>query len=68
MQLFLTDFSSIYLCYVEKVSKELDGVEAPTYYEELYVESWFIISDIREIIRNDFEYVREQVLVQLYKH
>ncbi|HIP13592.1 MAG TPA: hypothetical protein EYG73_12865 [Arcobacter sp.] len=64
MQLFLTDFSSMYVCYVEKVSKELDGVEAPAYYEELDVESWFIISDIREIIRNDFEYVREQVLVQ----
>ena len=64
MQLFLTDFSSMYVCYVEKVSQELNGVEAPKYYENLDVESWFVISDMREIIRNDFEYVREQVLVQ----
>jgi len=64
MQLFLTDFSSMYVCYVEKVTDKLDSVEAPAYYESLDVESWFIISDIREIIRNDFEYVREQVLVQ----
>ncbi|CAA6808860.1 MAG: ATP-binding protein [uncultured Sulfurovum sp.] len=64
MQLFLTDFSSMYVCYVEKVSIELNGVKAPEYYENLDVESWFIISDMREIIRNNFEYVREQVLVQ----
>jgi len=64
MQLFLTDFSSMYVCYVEKVTQKLNGIESPKYYESLDVESWFIISDIREIIRNDFEYVREQVLVQ----
>lgn len=64
MQLFLTDFSSMYVCYVEKVTQELNEVEAPKYYENLDVESWFVVSDMREIIRNDFEYVREQVLVQ----
>jgi len=65
IQLFLTDFSSMYVCYVEKVTKELDGVQAPAYYDNLDVDSWFIVSDIREIARNDFDYVRDQVIVKL---
>ena len=64
MQLFLTDFSSMYVCRVEEVSFELTDVDAPVYYEQLDVERWFIVSDIREVIRNDFAYVRDQVLVQ----
>jgi hypothetical protein len=63
IQLFLTDFSSMYVCYVEKVTDKLEDVEAPVYYENLNVAKWFIASDIREITRNDFEYVRDQVLV-----
>ncbi len=65
IQLFLTDFSSMYVCYVEKVTKELDGVQAPAYYDNLDVDRWFIVSDIREIARNDFDYVRDQVIVKL---
>ena len=65
IQLFLTDFSSMYVCYVEKVTKELNGVQAPSYYDNLDVDRWFIISDIREIARNDFDYVRDQVIVKL---
>ena len=64
IQLFLTDFSSMYVCYVEKVTKVLEGVEAPEYYNDLTVDRWFIASDIREIARNDFEYVRDQVIVK----
>ncbi len=64
IQLFLTDFSSMYVCYIEKVTKELDGVEAPSYYDSLDVDRWFIVSDIREIARNDFDYVRDQVLTK----
>ncbi len=64
IQLFLTDFSSMYVCYIEKVTKELNGVEAPAYYDSLDVDRWFIVSDIREIARNDFDYVRDQVLIR----
>jgi hypothetical protein len=66
LQLYLTDFSSMYVCYVEEVADVLpEGVDAPEYYAQLDVEKWFVVSDIREIARNDFEYVRDQVLVGL---
>ena len=64
IQLFLTDFSSMYVCYIENVTKELDGIKAPAYYDSLDVDRWFIVSDIREIARNDFDYVRDQVLTK----
>lgn len=63
LQLFLTDFSSMYVCYVEKVSIDKGNIPAPKYYDALEVEGWFIVTDIREIARQDFEYVRDQVLV-----
>jgi len=62
LQLFLTDFSSMYVCYIEKVTKELEGVKAPKYYDDLNVDRWFVVSDIREITRNDFEFVRDNVI------
>ena len=63
LQLFLTDLSSVYVCYVEQVSKELNGIKAPVYYDDLEVDRWFIVSDMREIVRDDFTYVRDQLLV-----
>ncbi len=63
LQLYLTDFSSVYVCYVEEVRAELGDVKAPKYYEDLEVDNWFIVSDIREIVRDDFEYVRDELLV-----
>ena len=64
LQLFLTDFSNMYVCRVERVSDRLpEGVEAPAYYGQLEVERWFVVTDIREIARGDFEYVRDHVLV-----
>ena len=63
LQLFLTDLSSVYVCYVEQVATELTGVKAPAYYDNLDVDRWFIISDMREISRDDFTYVRDQLLV-----
>jgi len=64
LQLFLTDFSSMYVCYVEAVVDVLpEGIDAPVYYQKLDVEQWFVVSDIREIAYHDFEYVRDQVLV-----
>lgn len=63
LQLFLTDLSSVYVCYVEQVATERNGVDAPAYYDSLEVDRWFIVSDIREIARDDFNYVRDQLLV-----
>lgn len=63
LQLFLTDLSSVYVCYVEQVTKELHGVKAPAYYDDLEVDRWFIVSDMRELVRDDFTYVRDQLLV-----
>ena len=50
LQLFLTD-------------EDMSEI-APEYYKEkrLDVEKWFIISDIRELVRNDFECVRDDYL------
>lgn len=63
LQLFLTDLSSVYVCYVENVTTELNGVKAPAYYNDLDVDRWFVVSDMREISRDDFTYVRDHLLV-----
>ena len=64
LQLFLTDYSSIYVAKVVEVLSDDCLNMAPPYYKEkgLDVENWFIISDIRRIIANDFEKVRDTVL------
>lgn len=65
LQLFLTDLASVYVCYVEEVTTTLNGVKAPAYYDALDVDRWFIVSDIREITRDNFGYVRDYVLTNL---
>ena len=64
LQLFLTDYSNIYVAKVEKISSEDMSDFAPLYYKEknLEVEQWFLITDIRELVRNNFETVRDDVL------
>ena len=64
LQLFLTDYSNIYAAKVIKITDEDMSDIAPLYYKEknLEVESWFVITDMREIVRNDFEIIREEVL------
>jgi hypothetical protein len=64
LQLFLTDYSNIYSAKVIKVTEEDMSDIAPSYYREknLEVESWFVITDMREIVRNNFELIREEVL------
>lgn len=64
LQLFLTDFSSIFVAKVVKVSSDDLSEIAPSYYKEksLNVEKWFVITDMREIINNNFESVRDDVL------
>lgn len=61
IQLFLTDYSNIYVAKVVLVTNEnLSGL-APSYYNELVVEKWFMITDLREIARNDFEGIRDNI-------
>lgn len=64
LQLFLTDYSNIYVAKVEKISLDDMLDFAPAYYKEknLEVEQWFLITDIRELVRNNFETVRDDVL------
>ena len=62
LQLFLTDYSSIYVAKVIKVSTDDLSVKAPGYYKNYDVEAWFLIDDMYEIIRNDFESVRDKIL------
>ena len=65
LQLFLTDYSNLFVAKVIAVTDEDMSEIAPEYYKEkrLDVEKWFIISDIRELVRNDFECVRDDYLV-----
>ncbi|MBP3207314.1 MAG: ATP-binding protein, partial [Campylobacter sp.] len=48
-QLFLSDFSSLYVAKVIAVKDSLEGEVAPSYYESLEVEKWFILGDLREL-------------------
>jgi len=62
LQLFLTDYSSIYVAKVVQVSTNDLSHKAPEYYKNYDVEAWFLIDDMYEIIRNDFESVRDKIL------
>lgn len=64
LQLFLTDYSNLFVAKVVAVTSDDMSEIAPEYYKEkrLDVEKWFIISDIRELVRNDFECVRDDYL------
>ncbi len=56
LQLFLTDYANLFAAKVIKVSKDIDEGLIPSYYKEknLEVEDFFIISDLRELVREDF--------------
>lgn len=64
LQLFLTDYANLFVAKVIKVSKEIDEGLIPSYYKEknLEVEDFFIISDLRELVREDFSLLRDQFL------
>ncbi|MGX3045239.1 HP0729 family protein [Helicobacter sp. T3_23-1056] len=66
LQLFITDYANL---YVAKVDEILDKSQAPNeiipnYYEQkdLNVEGYFIITDLREIVRDDFATLRDKYL------
>lgn len=65
LQLFLTDYSTLFVAKVIQVSAERANIPAPEYYEKkgLEVEAWFIIKDIRELVHKDFENIRDHYLV-----
>ncbi|BCI99933.1 hypothetical protein JP0567_05440 [Helicobacter pylori] len=64
LQLFLTDYANLFVAKVVKVSKDIDEGLIPSYYKEknLEVEDFFIISDLRELVREDFSLLRDQFL------
>ncbi|GAA9947763.1 hypothetical protein VN0905_12460 [Helicobacter pylori] len=64
LQLFLTDYANLFVAKMIKVSKDINEGLIPSYYKEknLEVEDFFIISDLRELIREDFSLLRDQFL------
>ncbi|WQT36959.1 ATP-binding protein [Helicobacter pylori] len=64
LQLFLTDYANLFAAKVIKVSKGIDEGLIPSYYKEknLEVEDFFITSDLRELVREDFSLLRDQFL------
>lgn len=64
MQLFLSDYANLFVAKVVKISKEVDEDIIPKYYKEknLKVEDYFIISDLRELVREDFTLLRDRFL------
>lgn len=66
-QLFLSDYANLYVAKVVRVSSDDCYDMAPSYYKDkkLSVEHWFIITDIRELFRNDFVKIRENFLTMI---
>ncbi|MFP6093274.1 HP0729 family protein [Helicobacter pylori] len=64
LQLFLTDYANLFAAKVIRVSKDIDESLILSYYKEknLEVEDFFIISDLRELVREDFSLLRDQFL------
>ncbi len=64
LQLFLTDYANLFVAKEYKVSKDIDESLISSYYKEknLEVEDFFIISDLRELVREDFSLLRDQFL------
>lgn len=64
LQLFLTDYSNLFVAQVINVTNENMSHIAPTYYKEkdLEVEKWFVIKDIKELVRGNFISIRDNYL------
>ena len=60
LQLFLTDYEHLFVAKVSRVCESLENPHiTPDYYQKLDVEVWFIIEDLRELVRGDFAKVRD---------
>lgn len=64
LQLFLTDYARLYVAKVVKIAENADESIIPSYYKDkkLSVEGFFIIEDLRELVRDDFVSVRDEYL------
>lgn len=64
LQLFLTDYSTLFVAKVTQITSSKPSTSAPSYYEQkaLEVEAWFIIEDMRELVHKDFESIRDDYL------
>ena len=66
LQLFLTDYSDMYVARVVEATDEDRSDLAPSYYyykeKNLDVETWYVLDDIRGIAHDDFRFVRDRVL------
>ncbi len=62
MQLFLTDYNSIYVANVISVTPNINIIKAPAYYSDLEVENWFVFDDLRLIAHKDFEVIRDKII------
>ena len=63
MQLFLTDYNSIYVAHVISVKQtKTKIIKAPKYYDDLDVEMWYVFDDLRLIVKDDFQSIRDNVL------
>ncbi|MCX2716132.1 ATP-binding protein [Helicobacter sp. MIT 21-1697] len=63
LQLFLTDYENLFVTQVSRVCANLENPHiAPDYYQQLDIELWFIIEDLRELVRGDFAKVRDVYL------
>lgn len=67
LQLFLTDYANLYVAKVVDIVKTATDRLIPRYYKEknLNVECYFIISDLREIVRDNFAIIRDKYLANL---
>lgn len=64
LQLFLTDYASLYVAKVVAIAPNAPDELVPSYYKrkKLNVEGYFFINDLREIVRDDFVRVRDKHL------
>jgi len=63
LQLFLTDYNSIFVANVISVKTEKTIlIKAPKYYDDLDVERWYVFDDLRLIVNNDFQLIRDNIL------
>jgi len=63
LQLFLTDYNSIFVANVIAIKTEKTVlIKAPKYYDELDVEKWYVFDDLRLIVDNDFQLIRDTIL------
>lgn len=63
IQLFLTDYNSMYVANVIAVKMEKTKlIKTPVYYDDLDVEKWFVFDDLRLLASNDFQTIRDNIL------